>query len=74
MDCDKIKKVFDSKGVSTLNKTSGFDLLNYIESTRNLMIRIGLQEGLTDPKTIKVSQELDRLLNMLSEGKREQIN
>ncbi len=35
------------------------DLLNTIESLRQEMIRIGIQEGLSSSKTIELSQKLD---------------
>lgn len=34
-------------------------LKNSIESLRQEMIRIGIQEGLTGERTIRISQELD---------------
>ncbi len=37
---------------------------NVIEETRKLMIYLGLNKGFQDVETIKVSQELDRLLNV----------
>jgi hypothetical protein len=33
-----------------------------IEKTRTKMINIGLKEGLSSPKTIRISQKLDKLL------------
>lgn len=36
-----------------------------IEEKRNLMIQLGLKKGLLDSETIKVSQELDQLLNFI---------
>lgn len=43
-----------------LDKNMEKSFLKYsIESLRNEMIRIGIQEGLTSENTIKVSQKLD---------------
>lgn len=49
------------------------DLLANIEHTRNLMIEVGLKYGLSNSKTVKISQELDRLFNILSEGHKEKL-
>jgi len=38
-----------------------------IEYFRNKMVRTGLKEGFSSPKTIAISQNLDSLLNKLSE-------
>lgn len=35
-----------------------------IEQKRKEMIKIGLSKGLSDEQTIKISQELDELLNL----------
>jgi stage 0 sporulation regulatory protein len=40
------------------------DLLNRINKIRNKMIKVGLEKGLNDQNTIKISQELDALLNI----------
>ncbi|MGG0509332.1 aspartyl-phosphate phosphatase Spo0E family protein [Priestia megaterium] len=41
-------------------------LLSEIEKARELMIAIGLREGLTSPATLSISQNLDVLLNDLN--------
>ncbi|CAM5199896.1 hypothetical protein UACE39S_02954 [Ureibacillus acetophenoni] len=41
------------------------ELLKDIESTRKSMIQVGAAFGLTHPETIKLSQQLDQLLNRL---------
>lgn len=38
-------------------------LLAEIEKNRELMIFTALEKGFTDPKTIEISQKLDRMLN-----------
>ncbi|GIN88826.1 hypothetical protein J6TS2_52120 [Heyndrickxia sporothermodurans] len=39
-------------------------LLQDIEKLRNKLVEYGLKYGLNDASTIKLSQELDRLLNL----------
>ncbi|RHW39823.1 aspartyl-phosphate phosphatase Spo0E family protein [Lysinibacillus yapensis] len=39
------------------------DLLNELEKKRQLMIKSGVEYGLQNPKTIRLSKELDRLMN-----------
>ncbi|WP_078428778.1 Spo0E family sporulation regulatory protein-aspartic acid phosphatase [Alkalihalobacterium alkalinitrilicum] len=45
------------------------NLLKQIELKRNEMINIGMKYGLSSIKTIKSSQELDDLLNLLYQSK-----
>jgi hypothetical protein len=40
------------------------DLTNRIELIRNKMISVGMDEGLTSPNTIKLSEKLDELINI----------
>lgn len=40
------------------------ELLKFIESLRKEMICVGIQEGLSSKKTIKISQKLDRYLSI----------
>ncbi|MFS0776089.1 aspartyl-phosphate phosphatase Spo0E family protein [Neobacillus sp. 3P2-tot-E-2] len=35
-----------------------------IENIRNKMISVGMSEGLTSPNTIKLSEILDKLINL----------
>lgn len=42
-------------------------LKEQIEYFRNKMVYTGLKEGFSSPKTIEISQNLDSLLNKLSE-------
>ncbi len=37
--------------------------LKKMELKRNLMIKSGIENGLQNPKTIRLSRELDRLMN-----------
>lgn len=46
-------------------------LLVKINSKRDEMMRLGMIKGLTCKETVKVSQELDELLNMYREVKEE---
>ncbi|MDN4492331.1 aspartyl-phosphate phosphatase Spo0E family protein [Ureibacillus aquaedulcis] len=39
------------------------DLLKEVEKKRQLMIQIGIEYGLQSSKTIRISKELDRLMN-----------
>jgi hypothetical protein len=48
---------------STLRKA----LLVDIEAARELMIKVGLEEGFTSHNTILISQLVDKLLNELEE-------
>ncbi|AXI29470.1 hypothetical protein CIB87_10770 [Priestia megaterium] len=41
-----------------------------IEYLREQMIQTGLQQGLTSSNTIKLSQELDKLLNVYTKNKK----
>lgn len=41
----------------------GKDLLKELEKKRQMMIKSGLEYGLQNPKTIRLSKELDRLMN-----------
>lgn len=43
-------------------------LLEEIELTRKSLILIGAIYGLTHPKTVKLSQQLDQLLNELDDS------
>jgi len=40
-----------------------------IAQLRKNMIQTGLQQGLTSPRTLKLSQELDKLLNVYNQNK-----
>jgi stage 0 sporulation regulatory protein len=44
-------------------------LKKQIEQLRKHMIQTGLQQGLTSPRAIKLSQELDKLLNFYDQNK-----
>ena len=48
---------------STLRKA----LLVDIEAARELMVKVGLEEGFTSDNTILISQFVDQLLNKLEE-------
>ncbi|MFJ8234549.1 Spo0E family sporulation regulatory protein-aspartic acid phosphatase [Ureibacillus sp. NPDC094379] len=39
------------------------DILKELEDTRELMIRSGMKNGLQNPKTIRLSRQLDELMN-----------
>lgn len=39
------------------------DLLKKLEKTRQLMIKSGVENGLQNPETIRLSKKLDRLMN-----------
>lgn len=41
-----------------------------IEALRGEMVHVGMSRGLTDPETVRISQELDGLLNELSRQNR----
>lgn len=41
----------------------GRDLLKELEKKRQLMIKSGIEYGLQNPETIRLSKELDRLMN-----------
>jgi len=41
----------------------GKDLLKELEKKRQLMIQSGIEYGLQNPKTIRISKELDLLMN-----------
>ncbi|KGR73719.1 aspartyl-phosphate phosphatase Spo0E family protein [Ureibacillus sinduriensis] len=41
------------------------DLLKELEKKRQLMIQTGIQYGLQNHRTIRISKELDRLMNEL---------
>lgn len=40
------------------------DLMKKIELVRNKMISVGMSEGFTSPNTIKLSETLDKLINL----------
>jgi stage 0 sporulation regulatory protein len=40
-----------------------------IANKRNEMVQLGMSKGLSHPETVKVSQELDELLNKLAKHK-----
>ncbi|MCM3386578.1 aspartyl-phosphate phosphatase Spo0E family protein [Ureibacillus chungkukjangi] len=46
----------------------GKDLLKELEKKRQLMIQTGIEYGLQNPKTIRISKELDRLMNEYDVG------
>ncbi|SOB91882.1 stage 0 sporulation regulatory protein [Ureibacillus xyleni] len=39
------------------------NLLKKLEQTRQLMIESGMENGLQNPKTIRLSKQLDRIMN-----------
>ncbi|MBM7607875.1 stage 0 sporulation regulatory protein [Lysinibacillus composti] len=39
------------------------DILKELEDTRELMIQSGMKNGLQNPKTIRLSRQLDELMN-----------
>ena len=49
-------------------------LLQKVEHTRKLMVKSGIQNGLLDNKTIKLSERLDELLNLYSEARTKKKN
>lgn len=56
--------------ISLLKNHEHLFLKNSIESLRNEMIRIGIQEGLTSRRTIEISQKLDVYITQYQELKR----
>jgi hypothetical protein len=50
--------------ISLLKIDEIVSLGNKIESLRNEMIRIGIQEGLTSTRTIQISQKLDAYITI----------
>lgn len=46
----------------------GKDLLKELEKKRQLMIQTGIEYGLQNPKTIRISKELDLLMNEYDVG------
>lgn len=50
--------------ISLLKADEILSLGNKIESLRNEMIRIGIQEGLTSTRTIQISQKLDMYITI----------
>ncbi|RUL51850.1 MULTISPECIES: aspartyl-phosphate phosphatase Spo0E family protein [Lysinibacillus] len=45
----------------------GRNLLKKLEETRQLMIESGMENGLQNPKTIRLSKKLDRLMNQIDD-------
>ena len=43
------------------------NLLKKLEETRQLMIESGMVNGLQNPKTIRLSKKLDRLMNLIND-------
>ncbi|MDQ0975892.1 hypothetical protein QFZ31_005770 [Neobacillus niacini] len=43
---------------------SNADLMKKIEIIRNKMISVGMAEGFTSPNTIRLSETLDKLINL----------
>lgn len=43
---------------------SNEDLMKKIEILRNKMILVGMSEGFTSPNTIRLSETLDKLINL----------
>jgi hypothetical protein len=43
--------------------TSNRELLNLLEDKRQILIQVGLEKGVNSELTIKLSQELDVLIN-----------
>ncbi|MCT6924133.1 MULTISPECIES: aspartyl-phosphate phosphatase Spo0E family protein [Bacillales] len=46
-------------------------ILKQLERTRELMIRSGIENGLRNAKTIRLSKQLDRLMNKYEEQKQQ---
>lgn len=46
----------------------GKSLLKKLEQTRQLMIESGMENGLQNPKTIRLSKKLDRLMNQIDDN------
>ncbi|WP_074432918.1 aspartyl-phosphate phosphatase Spo0E family protein [Bacillus ndiopicus] len=44
-------------------------ILKQLERTRELMIRSGIENGLRNAKTIRLSKQLDRLMNKYAKQK-----
>lgn len=54
-----VKRCSDERGTDMDKK----ELEREIERKRDEMIRVGMEKGLNDPETIRLSQELDKLIN-----------
>jgi hypothetical protein len=51
-------------GKRSFFKVANDDLIKQIEILRQKMILVGMSKGFTNLETIKISQELDALLNL----------
>ncbi|KYG89313.1 aspartyl-phosphate phosphatase Spo0E family protein [Metasolibacillus sp. FSL H7-0170] len=49
-------------------------ILKQLERTREQMIRSGIENGLRNAKTIRLSRQLDRLMNKYAKQKQENQN
>lgn len=49
-------------------------LLKKLEQTRQLMIESGMENGLQNPKTIRLSKRLDQLMNQYDDENYEKEN
>ena len=49
-------------------------ILDKMEKTRELMIKSGIENGLQNVKTIRLSRKLDELLNLYDKEKHDQEN
>lgn len=54
-----VKRCSNERGTDMEKK----ELEREIERKRDEMIRVGMAKGLNDPETIRLSQELDKLIN-----------
>lgn len=52
------------KGGDYLLPKTTEDILMEIETTKTKMINSGIRNGLNNPKTLRISQKLDQLLNV----------
>jgi hypothetical protein len=46
------------------NRVSNENLMKKIEILRNRMISVGMSEGFTSPNTLRLSETLDKLINL----------
>ncbi len=49
-------------------------ILKQLERTRELMIRSGIENGLRNAKTIRLSRQLDRLMNKYAKQQKQNEN
>ena len=50
------------------------DILRQLEVTRKMMIDSGLQNGLLNKKTLRLSEQVDRLINAFDANKEKELN